>query len=306
MAAALQRDGMSVDIVHLHSVFLWPTLVAARWAASSGRPYILTPRGMLAAELIARRSRWAKRAWIALFERSTIARAAAVHLTSNGELADFTAMGFQARRVEVIPNGVDPPPFPDASEAHVSIRKPYVLFIGRVSWKKGLDRLIPAMATVPAAELLIVGNDDEGYRSTLEAIGKRHCVSDRVHFLGEVDGSEKWSLIRRAALLALTSYNESFGLVVLEAMAAGCPVLVTPEVGLATEVLASGAGVVVPGDPDAIGSAIRGLLQRPEERRRMGEQGSYAANSKYSWASIADRIESLYAQSIDDACAARQ
>jgi len=64
MAAALYHGGMSFDIVHLHSVFLWPTMMAARWATSTATPYVLTPRGMLVADLIARKSRWLKRTWI--------------------------------------------------------------------------------------------------------------------------------------------------------------------------------------------------------------------------------------------------
>jgi glycosyltransferase involved in cell wall biosynthesis len=306
MAAALHHDGVSFDIIHLHSVFLWPTMMAARWALASGTPYILAPRGMLVAELIARKNRWVKLAWIAFFERRTISGAAALHLTSDVELAAFKEMRLPARHIEVIPNAVDPPPVLDVPGKHGSKGKPYVLFIGRLSWKKGLDRLIQAMAAVPGADLLIVGNDDESYRPTLDALAKQQCVSDRIHFLGELDGPEKWSIIRGAALLALTSYNENFGNVVLEAMAAGCPVLVTPEVGLATEVLASGAGVVVRGHPDAIADAITGLLLNPEQRSRMGRSGSAVAASKYSWSSVGDRMVSLYTRSIEEARTAKR
>lgn len=301
MAASLYGGEMSFDIVHLHSVFLWPTMMAARWAISNGTPYILTPRGMLVADLIARKSRWLKRAWIALFERHTIARAAALHLTSDVELADFTKMGLCARHIEVIPNAVDPPPVSVAPPTKSYRGNPYVLFIGRVNWKKGLDRLIPAFAQLPGVQLLIVGSDDEGYESRLRTLMEQYGVADQINFLGELDGYEKSSLIRNATLLALTSYNENFGIVVLEAMAEGCPVLVTPEVGLASEVRDSGAGIVVAGEPDAIASAIADLLQRPDERRIMGQKGRSAVLSKYSWDSIARRVESLYTRSVREA-----
>jgi glycosyltransferase involved in cell wall biosynthesis len=99
-------------------------------------------------------------------------------------------------------------------------------------------------------------------------------------------------------LLALTSYNENFGLVVLEAMSAGCPVLVTPEVGLASEVQASGTGLVVSGEPALIAKAISDLLRHPEKLELMGQNGRDVARSKYSWDSIATRMDSLYACSI--------
>ena len=129
------------------------------------------------------------------------------------------------------------------------MHRPYVLFLGRVNWKKGLDRLIPAMKEVPNADLLIAGNDEENYRPELEALARRHGVLDRVRFLGPVDDRKKWSLLASARILVLPSYSENFGNVVLEAMAAGCPVIVTPEVGIASLVQEAGCGVVAGGNP---------------------------------------------------------
>lgn len=301
MAAALYRGNMSFDIVHLHSVFLWPTMMAARWARSKKIPYVLTPRGMLVASLINRKSRWLKLVWIALFERTTIAEAAVVHLTSDVELAEFNDMKFPVRRIEVIPNAVEPPATLDISAERHDKANPYILFIGRINWKKGLDRLIPAVTLVPRVRLYIVGNDEESYKPFLESLAKKCGVADRVQFLGEVDGDEKWSLIRAAALLALTSYNENFGIVVLEAMAAGCPVLVTPEVGLAAEVSATGAGVVVAGEPKDIADAIVALLDQPDLRRSMGERGRSVAASKYSWPAVARRMQLVYELAVDEA-----
>jgi glycosyltransferase involved in cell wall biosynthesis len=298
MAAELQSGNNSFDIVHLHSVFLWPTMMAARWAISNGIPYILTPRGMLVADLMVRKSRWLKWLWIAAFERRTIANAAALHLTSNIEREDFKALGLYARKIEIIPNGIDAPSVLDTAERNGNFQRPYVLFMGRINWKKGLDRLIPAIAHVPEVDLVIAGGDEEGYRSCLETLAAQHCMADRVHFLGEVEGAAKWSLLYGAKLLALTSYNENFGLVVLEAMSAGCPVLVTPEVGLAGEVQASGTGLVVSGEPALIGKAISDLLRHPEKLELMGQNGRDVARSKYSWDSIATRMDSLYACSI--------
>src|SRR5262249_50404415 len=85
LARALAYEIDKIDIVHLHSVFLWPTWAAARAARSADVPYVLSPRGMLVQDLIARRSRIAKSAWLRLIERTNIERAAAIHLTSELE-----------------------------------------------------------------------------------------------------------------------------------------------------------------------------------------------------------------------------
>src|SRR5262249_39650283 len=142
----------------LHSVFLWPTSVAAWSARKAGVPYVLSPRGMLVADLIRRRSSLAKRGWVALFERRHIEMAAAVHVTSEIEASELGALGFHYARLAVVPNGIELPNdgwATDKSRASFSngARRPFVLFLGRLNWKKGLDRLIPAMEQITNADL---------------------------------------------------------------------------------------------------------------------------------------------------------
>src|SRR5205823_5016921 len=124
----------------------------------------------------------------------------------------------------------DPSPVSDAD-----LPDGYVLFLGRISWKKGLDRLLQAMA-LTALPLVVAGNDDEDYWPGMARLAETLRIAPRVHYVGRVDGARKESLLRRAALLVLPSYSENFGNVVLEAMAVGTPVIVTPEVGLAAAI----------------------------------------------------------------------
>src|SRR5262249_31728714 len=158
--------------------------------------------------------------------------------------------------------------------------RPYVLFLGRLNWKKGLDRLIPAMAQIAEADLLIAGNDEDHYRPELEALTRHFGVADRVRFLGPVDDSKKWVLLASARILVLPSYSENFGNVVLEAMAAGCPVIVTPEVGLASLVQEAGCGVVAAGDPTIFGLEVKRLLDDHGGRRVMGKAGRHAVQTR--------------------------
>ena len=295
MRQALRANIANFDIVHLHSVFLWPTLAAALTARKAGVPYVLSPRGMLVEDLIRRKSSLAKRAWITLFERRNIERAAAIHVTSETEASELKALGFPRVRLAVVANGIEMPRnLPSTNLNSGEARRPYMLFLGRLNWKKGLDRLIPAMKEVTNADLLIAGNDEENYRPELEALARRHGVVDRVRFVGPVDDSKKWALLTSARILVLPSYSENFGNVVLEAMAVGCPVIVTPEVGIASLVQESCCGVVAAGDPVNLGLEMKQLLNDDACRRNMGDAGRRAVQVRYSWSTIGRQMLDVY------------
>jgi glycosyltransferase involved in cell wall biosynthesis len=298
MGEALKQRIAGFDVVHLHSVFLWPTAAAARAAERAGVPCLLAPRGMLVGDLLRRRGRWRKAAWLRLVERRTLARAAGLHVTAGLEAEEAGKLGLPLPRVFVVPNGIDPEPAPLQEAVATPVRDllagpPVLLYLGRLSWKKGLDRLIPALARVPGAVLAVAGNDEEGIRPGLEALARESGVAGRVRFLGAVDGADKAALLHGCAALVLPSYSENFGNSVLEAMAAGRPVAVTPEVGLAGVVREEGAGIVAGGDPAVFGDALRGLLADPD-REAMGRRGAEAAVRRFGWAAVAAEMEAVY------------
>lgn len=300
MGRALDETISSFDVVHIHYVWVWTTIRAAAAARRRAVPYVLAPRGMLVADLIRRRSRLAKQAWLALFGMRDVAAAAAIHVTSDVEAAEFNGLGLLTRRVVVIPNGVDPPSdVVEGTDAHVGeasddAGRPYLLFLGRISWKKGLDRLIRAFPAVEGAELVIAGYDENGHQAVVRRLAADCGISNRIRFVGPVEGQEKQRLIRDASCLVLPSYNENFGMVVIEAMAAGRPVVVTAEVGLANVVEQSGSGIVAGGDPDTLASALNYILRNPAEARAMGAAGRRVAQERYSWTAVAREAEQLY------------
>jgi glycosyltransferase involved in cell wall biosynthesis len=289
------------DAVHLHSVFLWPTLAAARAAERAGVPWLVAPRGMLVPELVAARGRLRKALWLRLFERRTIERAAGFHATTELEARDAVRLGLRLPPVFVVPNGVaaepwsgDPSALAPGTRALIGAPEPFVLALGRVSWKKGLDRLIEALASVPGARLAIAGNDEEGLTPRLGRLAVQRGLADRVHFLGPVEGAEKAALLACCALLAMPSTSENFGNSLLEAMAAGRPVLATPGVGLAPLIAEIGCGRVSEGDPESLGAALRELLADGPALDEMGRRGQRAAEERYGWPGIAARMEAIY------------
>jgi glycosyltransferase involved in cell wall biosynthesis len=200
-----------------------------------------------------------------------------------------------------VPNGIDIPaqtaPLPQG--AVVGLPQRYALFLSRINWKKGLDRLIEAWQWVPELPLVIAGNDDEGYRPKIEALAQSLGVADRVLFVGPVSDEHKWAMYEQAQLFLLPSYSENFGLVVAEAMAMGCPVVVTPEVGIAQLVESAGAGVVTSNDPPKLAAVIVALLADETRRRELGRRGREFARLHLSWSGIVEQMEHLYQQACD-------
>ncbi len=296
LARQFRRSVAEFDLVHLHSVFLWPTYSAARAAHRAGIPYVMSPRGMLVGDVIRRKSRLVKSAWIELIERRSLAQAARLHVTAEIEGDEAKAMGLKLPEIVCVPNGVSWP------NRHVSlaagpfgnIPRPYALFLSRIDRKKGLDRLISAWKWVPQLALIIAGNDEEAYLPELKTLAQSEGVADRLHFLGLVSDEHKWALYENAEMFVLPSYSENFGNVVAEAMAMACPVVVTPEVGLAKLVDKAGAGVVISGEPRVLAQAITSLHHNELKRKRLGARGRQAALEHLSWDGVAAQMEGVY------------
>jgi glycosyltransferase involved in cell wall biosynthesis len=299
MAQALAREVGTFDVVHLHALFVWPMWAAARLARRAGVPYVVAPRGMLEKDLIARKSPWLKSILLSAVVRRALEKSACIHVTSAREATEAEAFGYHLPAIREIPNGVDlragddEAAGPAAPRDEWSALGPYLLFLGRVSWKKGLDRLISALALAPGLRLVVAGADEEGTVGRLMVQSQRDGVSDRVRFIGQVDGAKKQHLLKGAHLLVLPSYSENFGNVVLEAMAVGCPVVVTPEVGAGDLVRRSGAGRVVDGAPAALAAALVELSSDGSLRRAMAARGRLAARD-YDWDAVARRMEVVY------------
>ena len=293
---ALRESVRSYDVVHLQSVFLLPTLFGARAAAAAGVPYVVSPRGMLMRAALAGRSTFVKRAWIAAFERRSFREAAAVHVTAALEAEELDDLRPRSGRVAVISNGLEWPEEPSPFEAgpFSGIPRPYALFLSRISWKKGLDRLVRAWCRVPALHLVIAGNDDEGYEGTVRELVDECGLGARVSFVGAASDEHKWALYREAQVFVLPSYAENFGNVVVEAMAMGCPVITSDAVGACSIVADAGAGLVVSGEPQTIADAVNQLTTDPVRRRSMGEQGTKYVRDHLGWSAIAREMEQLY------------
>jgi glycosyltransferase involved in cell wall biosynthesis len=298
---ALDEEAGRYDVVHIHSLFLFPQFAAYRAARRSGVPYVVSPRGALDPHLRAR-NRPLKAINDVLWQRSMLAGAAALHVTSDDEARLLSDVAPSVPRA-VVPNGIrcaDYDDLPPATEFRSRFLGghdgPVVLYLGRLSHKKGLDLLIRAFALgrhdVPGARLAIVGPDDEGLTPTLVALAAREGVADAVTFTGMLRGPDKLAALAAAGVWALPSHSENFGIAVAEALAAGRAVVVSPGVNIAPEIAAAGAGIVSDLSVEAFGASIASLLGDDVARARLGRAARDFAR-RYDWSAVAPQLTPL-------------
>jgi glycosyltransferase involved in cell wall biosynthesis len=297
-APAAGRPGASADVVHIHGLWNRVVWAAARAAARAGVPYVVSPRGMLQDAARAHHG-WRKRAVYLTIERRLLEGAALLHATSPDEAAALHKLGL-GPPVVLIPNGIDLLPSERqrvADARHTGGAAPAILFVGRLHPIKRLDLLIDAFAAVrqsrPEIELWVAGPDEYGLRPGLEA--RAGAAASAITWHGAVDTARRDELLERAAAVVLCSDSESFGMSVLEAMAAAVPVVVTRTCGW-TEVEQHGAGFVVDQQSSAIAAALRRLLDAPALAVQMGARGRELAESRYAWPHVAEAFATTYEQ----------
>jgi glycosyltransferase involved in cell wall biosynthesis len=285
---ALRQEVGGYDVVHIHG--LWNRVVwsAAREASRAGVPYVLSPRGMLEPAARAHRA-WRKRAGWALIESRLVSGARLLHATSQIEYDTLRELRTGVP-VIFIPNGVEiEPQQRDVPAA------PLVVFVGRLHPIKRLDLLIDAFAAVrqarPDAKMAIAGPDEAGCRDALVARAGHHA--DAVTWVGAIDEAQRRNLLGRASALVMCSDSESFGMSVLEAMAAAVPVVVTRTCPW-SDVERHEAGYWVEQNPAAIGDALVRILNDPDRARAMGKRGRALAERTYRWDAIARAFTEQY------------
>ncbi len=231
-------------------------------------------------------------------EREIGKLADAVLATCGDEVGELCAMGVPEQRITVVPCGVDLEHFrPDGPKAPRTAGR-MILSIGRMVPRKGVDTVIAALRQVPGAELVIAGggpDDEEAVR--LRALAAAYGLAERVHVIGSVPRAHVPALMRAADVLVTVPWYEPFGMVTVEAMACGVPVVASAVGGHLDTV--AGCGVLVPPRrPRALARALLDLLGDEHERARVGAAGARRARERYGWPRVAERTETVYAQVI--------
>jgi len=289
------------DAVHVHGLFNFISTFAARAAIAAGSPVIVRPFGTLSRYTFSHRRSGLKRTWFEKLERPNLVRAAAVHFTTATERDEAEWHGLDlGARAHIVP-----PPFIPAAAVESTApkeRMPTVLFLGRFHPVKNLETLIESWRIVsraiPDARLEIAGEGSRAYSEKLRRLAYAVAPKGRIVFPGFLSGPAKASALAAASLLVLPSLHENFGMVVVEAVAAGVPVVVSEHVQLRDFVAANDLGIIASAGPESLADAIvTGLRDTMlHDRVRMG--GRELVERTYSPAVIGKQLSAMYLSAI--------
>ncbi len=303
----VRRRVEDADIVHIHG--LWESVqhYAAREARKLKRPYVVTPHGMLSPWALSQSVRqWiVKRLYLAWRLRRDLNQAAAINYTTSTERDNAKPLGLRSPAL-IEPNGVDldefktlPPKgflrkrFPAIGD------RPILLFLGRLHPVKGLDITVPAFAKavkeapsgsrVSQACLVVAGPDRDDYTPEITRMAADADVANRLFFTGMLDPIDRVAALLDGDMFILSSYSENYGISVIEAMAAGLPVLVSDQVQCHPEVTAADAGDVLPMEINDFAEAISSRFPDAEGLVAAGKRGRDHVMANLGWRAVAER-----------------
>ena len=286
----LERILDGQDLLVLHSGWVYHNLQAARSAARAGVPYVLMPHGAYEPNVFKRRST-SKHVWWRIFEQGLVTRARAIHVFFEEQSDDLRQLGYTGP-VVVAPTGMSIPDFTSPSA-----RSSHVLWMGRFDIEtKGLDLLLHALASLhprvrPRARLH--GPDwRDGKQQTAQLV-RELGLEDFVAIGPALYGTEKWEALRNCGLFVFPSRWDAHSVMLLEAAAAGAPIVVTSTTPFGRYLAAQQAALLVEAMPQAIASGIaRGCSS--EVGDECGIRASELVREKFSWPAVAES----YAQQV--------
>jgi glycosyltransferase involved in cell wall biosynthesis len=301
----LKRTASTFDIAHLHACHNLPGVIAAAALTRAGVPYVVSPNGT--SQPIERRIR-AKRLFAMTAGRRMLPDAARVLAVSRSEVSQLLASGVAERAIALIPNPIDSHEFANARDggqfrAALGIgQRSVVLFLGKLTPRKGLPDLIQAFARLnrPDIVLAIAGND-MGAGTAADTLVRRLGLEPRVVRTGLLCHTDRLDALAAADVVVYPSRDEIFGLVPLEALLCGTPVVVCGDSGCGEVIGRVGGGLIVPhGDPSALGLAIEAVLDDPAHWRRLAASAAIRARALYGADVVCDALEAVY----EDVCRA--
>jgi glycosyltransferase involved in cell wall biosynthesis len=302
LGAWLKQHVSEFDVLHIHALFSFATLPAAFWASRYNVPYIVRPLGTLSEWGMKNRRPWLKGLSFRLLERRILEHAALVHYTSDQERVEAEKLNLTASSA-VIPNGLSDSTRTCATgqfrEARPMLKgRRLILFLSRLDPKKGLDLLLRAFARIrrnmPDIALVLAGEGDPEFVTALKNEAASLGIASDVHWPGFLTGTEKEAALADADLYVLPSYSENFGIAVVEAMAAGLPVIVSDQVGIHPEIARARAGLVVSCDVGELADGMTRLLDNPLLRRAMAVEGRSLVHYSYSATAVTRKLIDVY------------
>ncbi len=281
----------ALDILQLHGLWNYCVRSSAKIAMDAGRPFVLTPHGVLEPWRVDYK-KWKKRLFLAARGRRILNGSDCLHALSEPEIKGIRQVGYTGP-VAIIHNGVHVDQFRDLPEPTAANKiwkeldgRRVVLFLSRLSPEKGLDVLLPAWSQVIAREesagaiLVLAGPDYGGYAHEVGRLIQANGIQNSVLLTGMVTGKRKNALLSRADVYTLPSHAEGFSISILENLAVGNPVVITPGCNF-PEVERVGAGYIVDPTPERVAGVSTGCScsRRTKGRKWDGQDTRWSRNT---------------------------
>jgi len=294
------------DLVKIHSLFTYVCTFSAIISRQHKVPYIIAPHGHFSPWVIGQK-RLKKQVYAFLLERKNLHRAAAIHCLTDREAKYVRDYGVETPTFS-LPLGIDPPD--EIPQARKELRDryslpestPIILFLSRLHPKKRLDFLLQVLSEMKDSSpfhFLLAGSGDPDYVSYLSQRIDALNLRSRVTEVGFVRGRDKDLLLQGSDLFLLPSFGENFGIAVVEAAVSGLPMIITPEVEIASEIADANAGLIVPGQAEKWRRAIAQLLASVSQRQELGNNGRQLALKQYNWQAIGQQLAEIYQEIIN-------
>ena len=263
-------------------------------------PYIITGHGQLNKWSLQQKT-FKKQLYINLIAKYFLNHSQSTHFTSVSEQKEASPLNLTSSSF-VLPLGIYPPQrilnAREKLKKHLNIPtdEPIILFLSRLHYVKGLDYLIPVLGKLSHHRFtfIVAGSGDSDYETEIKTLVKIHGIEDKTHFTGFIKGETKDLLMQGADIFALTSYSENFGISVLESLAAGTPVIITPGVALSDIVQQQHLGYVTELNINDIATTIENFLDHPQESKEMGYRARQFILDNYTWDKIVLKMVSVY------------
>lgn len=304
LLSILKKIG-SFDLVLLQSLYQASTALAGYLCRSKKIPYILRPHGTLDPVLFFRRRLWIKRIYMALIERRNFESAKFIQYSSTDEEAMTPLLVSRPAPSVIISEGINIDSF-EVLKRDGGFQKKYpfldnkviILFLGRFHQKKGIEIALHAFHNVSKklsqVHFVLIGSGEHDYEEKLRKLIVDSNLMSRVTFLGQVSESEKLLALSNSDIFILPSFGENFGIAVVEAMAAGLPVLISNKVAIANELNKAGAAIVTDCDLDQVSHALESLVLDSNLRNQMSKIGRCVAREMYSIEVMAANLDKTY------------
>jgi len=320
MTYELRKNIKKFNLVYILSVWNFTSAITAYYCHKCNIPYIISPRGQLYKNVTNVKS-WKKTPYFKFIVSNILKNAFAIHYTSEDEYLDVHERLKLKNKYIIKPNGIQLSDFKELPKIGEFIKKyPHLedkdilLFLGRLSWKKGIDLVIKALPKIiknnKNIHFVIAGNDEDNYKNELLKLIKKlklnYCDLSNsflennninkaiITFTGYLDDLNKKKAFVDSKVFILTSHSENFGMSVVEAMECGLPVIVSKNVGISNEIIKNKAGIVVNNTFDDITESINKLIGDNELRKEVKQNSKLFVRNNFDISKISTSMSQIF------------